>query len=140
MDNTSLSPPFGYLSYCFADIGCQINCHFFEMSHAKGEQDAAGANVKQRATLAVLQRKVTICSAKDLYDYLSGNFTQPTSSFGGITLKKRVYFYLPTEGEGTVTRKWPGHAFKEVKGIRKIHSVQTTSTQCKVFTRHHICV
>lgn len=102
--------------------------------------DVAGANVKQRATLAVLQRKVTVGSAKDLYDNLFGNFTQPTSSSGGITLKKRVYIYLPTEGEGTVTKKQPGCAFKEVNGIRKIHSVQTTSTQCKVFTRHRICV
>ena len=75
-------------------------------------------NVKQRATLAVLQRKVTIGSAKDLYDYLSENFTQPTSSSGGNTLKKRVYFYIPTEGEGAVKRKQPGSALKEVKGIR----------------------
>lgn len=131
---------FGDLSCCVADFGCQIDRHFFETSHAKGEQDAAGANVKQRATLAVLQRKATIGSAKDLYDYLSENFTQPTSSSGGITLKKRVYFYIPTEGEGSVTRKRPGRTFKEVKGIRKIHSVQTTSTQCKVFTRHRSCV
>ena len=59
--------------HTFADFGCQIDRHFFETSHAKGEQDAAGANVKQRATLAVLQRKVTIGSAKDLYDYLYDN-------------------------------------------------------------------
>ena len=51
-----------------------------------------------------------------------------------------MYFYIPTEGEGAVTRKWPGRPFKEVDGIRKINSVQTTSTQCKVFTRHHSCV
>ena len=59
--------------HTFADFGCQIDRHFFETSHAKGEQDAAGANVKQRATFAVLQRKVTIGSAKDLYDYLYDN-------------------------------------------------------------------
>lgn len=71
---------FGDLSCCLADFGCLIDRHFFETSHAKGEQDAAGANVKQRATLAVLQRKVTIGSAKDLYNYLSENFQLPTSS------------------------------------------------------------
>ena len=96
--------------------------------------------LKQRGTLAVLQRKVTIGWAKDLYDYLSENFTQLTSRSGSITLQKRKYFYIPTEGESSVIRNCPGHSLKEVKGIRKIHSVQTTPTQCKVCTRHRSCV
>ena len=131
---------FGDLSCCLADFGCQIDRHFFETPHAKGEQDAAGANVKQRATLAVLQRKVTIGCAKDLYDYLIENFQQPTSSSGDITLKKRVYFYIPAEGKGCIQRNRPGRKFKEVKGIRKIHSIQTTPTQCKISTRQRSCV
>ena len=131
---------FGDLSCCLADFGSQIDRHFFVTSHAKGEQDTAGANVKQRATLAVLQRKVTIGCAKDLYDYLVENFQQPTSSSGGITLKKRVYFYIPAEGEGCIQCNRPGRKFKEVKGIRKIHSIQTTPTQCKISTRQRSCV
>lgn len=131
---------FGDLSCCLADFGCQVDRHFFETSHAKGEQDAAGANVKQRATLAVLQRKVTIGSAKDMFDYLSENFELPTSTSAGTSLKKWKYFYIPTEGEGSVPRKRQGCSFKELKGIRKVHSVQTTATQCKVFTRHRTCV
>lgn len=99
---------FGHLSCCLADFGCQIDRHFFETSHAKGEQNAAGANVKQRATLAVLQRKVTIGCAKDLYDYLVDNFQKPTSSSGSITLKKKVYFYMPAEGEGCIQCNKPG--------------------------------
>ena len=87
----------------------------------------------------MLQRKVTIGCAKDLYDYLSANFQEPTTSSGGITLKKRVYFYIPMEGEGSVPRKRPGRTFKEIKGIRKIHSIQTTSTQCRVLIRHRSC-
>jgi len=47
---------FGNLSCPLADFGCHVDRHFFETSHAKEEQDAAGANVKQWATLAVLQR------------------------------------------------------------------------------------
>ena len=131
---------FGDLSCCLADFGVQIDRHFFETSHAKGEQDAAGANIKQRATLAVLQRKATIACAKDLHDYLSEHFQQPTLRSAGITLKKRVYFLNPAEGEGSIPRQRQGRTFKEVKGIRKLHSVQTTPTQGKVFTRQRSCV
>ena len=64
----------------------------------------------------------------------------PTSNSCGITLKKRVYFYIPSEGEGSVPRKRQGRSFKEVKGIRKLHSVRTTPAQCRIFTRHHSCM
>ena len=40
---------FGDLSCCLADFGCNIDRNFFETSHEKGEQDAAGANIKQHA-------------------------------------------------------------------------------------------
>ena len=102
---------FGDLSRCLADFGCQVDHHFFETSHAKGEQDASGANAKQWATLAVLQSKVTIASAKDMFDYLSENFEHPTSSSAGISLKKRKYLYIPTEGEGSVPRTLQGCSF-----------------------------
>ena len=44
----------GDLSCCLADFGYQINRNYFETSHAKGEQDAAGSNVKQKVSQAVL--------------------------------------------------------------------------------------
>lgn len=53
---------------------------------------------------------------------------------------RSVYFYIPTEGEGSIPRKRPGRTFKEVKGIRKVHSIRTTPTQSKIFTRHCSCV
>ncbi|CAH3031773.1 unnamed protein product [Pocillopora meandrina] len=74
--------------------------HFFETSHAKGEQDAAGANVKQRATLAVIRREASIKSAKELYEYLKDKFSLPSSTNSKTTLNKRVYFYIPLNGEG----------------------------------------
>ena len=83
---------FGDLSCSLADFGFQVDRHFFETSHAKGEQDAAGANIKQRATLAVLRRETSITSAKDLYEYLSRTFRNPTSQSENVTLKKRVFF------------------------------------------------
>ena len=76
---------------------------------------------------------------QDLFDYLSANFQELTKSSGGTTLKKRVYFYIPVEGEGSVPQKRPWHTFREVNEIRKIHSIQTTSTQCRVLTRHRSC-
>jgi len=65
---------FGDLSCCLPDFVCQIDCHYLETSYAKEEQDAAGAHVKQQATLAALQRKVTIGCAEDLHDYSSESF------------------------------------------------------------------
>ncbi|KAK3753750.1 hypothetical protein QZH41_005245 [Actinostola sp. cb2023] len=131
---------FGDLSCCLADFGCQIDRHFFETSHAKGEQDAAGANIKHRATLAVLRRETSINSAKDLHDYLSQHFVSPTSQSTSTTLKKRVYFHIPVTGEGSVNRNRQDRTFKELKGIRKLHSIQTTPSQCKFLTRHRTCM
>ena len=43
---------------------------YFETSHAKGEQDAAGSHVKQKVSQAVLHRAATIKSAESVYEYL----------------------------------------------------------------------
>ncbi|EDO31600.1 predicted protein [Nematostella vectensis] len=128
---------FGDLSCCLSDFGCQIDRHFFETSHAKGEQDAAGANIKQRATLAVIRGRATIKSAKQLHDYLSSKFTLPTTS--NTSLSKRIYFHIPVKGEGAVARR-SDRTFKELKGIRKLHSVKTTPVQCKISTRLRSCL
>ena len=34
----------------------------------------------------------------------------------------------------------PDRTFKELKGICKLHSVKTTSSQCKIFTRERSCL
>ncbi|XP_044165992.1 uncharacterized protein LOC114951811 [Acropora millepora] len=56
----------GDLSCCVADFGYKIQRNFFETSHAKDEQDAAGSHVKQKVTQAVLRRTAAIKSAKDV--------------------------------------------------------------------------
>ena len=48
------------LSCCLADHGFLVQRNFFETSHAKGEQDAAGANVKQKVSNAVLRKTAVI--------------------------------------------------------------------------------
>ena len=47
LDSASLSTPLVTFFAVSPNFECQIDRHFFETSHAKGEQDAASANVKQ---------------------------------------------------------------------------------------------
>lgn len=58
----------GDLSCCLADFGYQINRNYFETSHAKGEQDAAGSNVKQKVSQAVLRKTAVIRNGKDMQE------------------------------------------------------------------------
>ena len=58
LSNTSI----GDLSCSLADFGFPIQRIYFETSHAKGEQDAAGSHVKQKVSQAVLRRTATITS------------------------------------------------------------------------------
>ena len=44
------------------DFGYPTQRNYFEISHAKGEQDAAGAHIKQNASLAVVRKEATIVS------------------------------------------------------------------------------
>ena len=118
--------------------------NYFETSHAKGEQDAAGSHVKQKVSQAVFTRSATINNAKAMHKFLTEKFTQPAaSSFtartNSVQLKRRVFFYVPGKGEGAVIRNRPGRKFKEVKGIRKLHCIKTGSEQEKVLARQHSC-
>ena len=135
---------YGDLSCSLATLGYTVQRNYFATSHAKGEQDAAGSHVKQKATSAVLSRKATLSNAKELCDFLRENFSEPaTSSFPSrqksVQLKRRIFFYLPSSGELAVVRNREGGRFCAVKGIRQIHSVRTCSEQLKVFTRERSC-
>lgn len=127
-----------------ADFGYKIQRNFFETSHAKGEQDAAGSHVNQKVTQAVLRRTAAIKSAKDMHTYLSQSFALPSASSylsrtKSVNLKQHLFFYVPATGEDSVNRNRPDRKFKEVKGIRKIHAVKCTSEQGKVFKRDRSC-
>ena len=91
----------GDLSRCLFNYGFQIQRSYFEILHAKVEQDAAGANVKQQVSQAVLRKTAVIRNAKDMIDFLTENFSTPSaSSFASQTkavgLARRVFFYVPT--------------------------------------------
>ena len=134
LSNTSI----GDLSCSLADFGFPIQRNYFETSHAKGEQDATGSYVKQKASQAVLRRTATITSARSMHDFLVQHFSQPApSSFSARTksvqLKRRIFHFVPSSGEGSVVRNRAGRKFTELKGIRKLHCVKTTPQQGKVF-------
>ena len=116
---------YGDLSCSLATLGYTVQQNYFATSHAKGEQDAAGSHVKQKATSAVLSRKVTLSNTKDLCNFLKENFSEAAvSSFPArqksVQLKRCVFFYLPSTGEPSVARNREGGRFCTVKGIRQL--------------------
>ena len=50
----------GDVSCSLANLGYVVQRNYFATSHAKGEQDAADANVKQKATIGVLRKSAII--------------------------------------------------------------------------------
>ena len=134
----------GDLSCSLANLGYTVQRNFFATSHAKGEQDAAGSHVKQKATTALLRRRVKLLSAQELSDFLTENFSGPAaSSFlsrqKSVQLKRRVFFNLPFSGALAVSRNQEGGRFFPVKGIRQLRSVRTCSEQLTIFTRARAC-
>ena len=70
----------GDLSCSLANLGYTVQRNFFATSHAEGEQDAAGSHVKQKATTAVLCRRVKLHSAQELCDFLTEDFSKSAAS------------------------------------------------------------
>lgn len=90
------------------DLGYSaMSRNFFETSHAKGPQDAAGGLVKNQIDLAV-HRGNSIQSAHDLYTYAQAHLTSVKSG----TTKQRIFRYLDK-----VSRP-PSLSFKPVKENR----------------------
>ena len=94
----------GDLSCSLMDFGYHTQRSYFETSHAKGEQDAAGSHMKQRVSQAVLQRKARITHAESMYKYPVENFTLPVaSSFDSRTKAvelKRWVILFPVREKG----------------------------------------
>ena len=76
----------------------------------------------------------------DIKEYLEENFATPAASTfasrsKAVGLARRIFVYVPPEGDEAVNRCRPDRAFKELKGIQKLHCVKTTPKQGRVFTR-----
>ncbi len=96
----------------------QIVRNFFETSHAKGPQDAAGGLLKYQADMAVLRGKYFIQNAADLYNFAISALTVPKSE----GCKRRVFRYIPT-----ITRT-TSRSYKPILGIRSIQQVTADGT------------
>ena len=114
------------------DFGYFTKRNYFETSHAKGEQDAAGAHIKQRAAMAVVCNEVTIQSGKDLFEFLSSKFSKPVGE--NADLKCRKFFYVD---QGKIVRK--GRKFTDVSENRKIHCVTSNLDSSCLLTNTHSC-
>ena len=109
---------------CMGDIStaCQhlnyasISRNFYETSHAKGPQDAAGGFLKKQADLAVLRGTTKIQSARDFYDYANKYLVVPKS---GI-YKRRIFKYIES-----IDRIGKTTEYKPVSENRKIHNIRS---------------
>lgn len=100
----------------------KISRNFYETSHAKGPQDAAGGFLKKQADLAVLRGKCEIQSAKDFFQFANTNLTEPKS---GI-YKRRIFRYI-----GNINRDERANEYKPVRDNRKIHHISSLSISPK---------
>ena len=105
--------------------------NFYETSHAKGPQDAAGGFLKKQADMAVLRGKATIQNGIGFYECASDNLTTPKS---GI-YKRRIFKYVK-EIPRIPTRK----DFKPVNQNRKLHQIIALRSQpSKLLVRNISC-
>ena len=127
----------GDISYSNKDFGFITIRNFFETSHAKGPQDGAGANLKHKADIAVIQGQTVIQNAKDLYEYANANLEKPAPSryqSECVQLKRRIFHYAET-----VDRNRPHRLFKDFTGVRTIHSVKSGPAGCTLQVRRLSC-
>jgi hypothetical protein len=80
----------GDVSRIHGELGySKIIRNFYETSHAKGSQDAAGGFLKHQADMAVLRGSEMIQNANDFFDFVDSKLRIPQS---GI-YKRRVFRY-----------------------------------------------
>ncbi|XP_053398110.1 uncharacterized protein LOC123564904 [Mercenaria mercenaria] len=115
------------ISKSYEDFGCHCQRNYFETSHGKGEQDAAGSHVKTKAHMSIIRRECAIHTARDLHQFLSSSFKFPESSSyksrqEKVTLKQRLFFYI---SENDIERNRRIGKVRAVKDNRKIHSIRS---------------
>ncbi|MES9884023.1 MAG: hypothetical protein ABW185_24515 [Sedimenticola sp.] len=86
--------------------------NYFETSHAKGPQDAAGGCVKHMADMAVIRGSTIIQNAKDFYNYGKNNLTSTKS-----ICKRRIFKYLETVNRDNKT------SYNPIPNNRQVHQI-----------------
>jgi hypothetical protein len=64
--------------------------NYFESSHGKGPQDAAGGLLKNQADMAVVRGKAEIRCARDLYNFAEAKLKTTRSH----NCKRRIFKYI----------------------------------------------
>ena len=90
--------------------------NYFEPSHAKGPQDAAGGYIKHQADLSVIRGKSVIQSADDLYKFAEKHLSNPGTN---AICKRRIFRLLKS-----VNRERERY-FKPVPDNRQIRQIRT---------------
>jgi hypothetical protein len=101
--------------------------NYFETSHAKGPQDAAGGLLKRQADLAVMKGTL-IQNSRDLFEFASDSLPAPKS---GI-YKRRVFKYVEQ------IQRDNSRYFMPIPENRKIHQI-ISSANHKLQVRHQSC-
>lgn len=107
----------GDLSRTVSELGYErIQRNYFETSHAKGPQDAAGGYVKRQADISVLRGNVKIRNAKDLFNFCQKSLVSSRSA----VCKRRIFRYTESINHDQNRR------FKPVSHNREIHQARST--------------
>ncbi|CAG2202023.1 unnamed protein product [Mytilus edulis] len=123
----------GDFSYSKEDFGFdQYFRNFFETSHAKGLQDAAGGFVKRQADIAVLRGKVTIKTAEDMYQFSIQNLTKPNES---ASCKRRILRLLDNTERDELRKFKP---VPDNRSIQRVHCVENGIISVKNYPVTHV--
>jgi hypothetical protein len=110
----------GDLSFATTEYGYKVvHRNFFETSHAKGSQDAAGGFIKRQADIAVLRGITIIQNAKDLFSFCNNDLKEPKRAL----FKRRIFRYVESVDRDNIRN------FKPISNNRKIHHLYTSKSE-----------
>ncbi|XP_021351030.1 uncharacterized protein LOC110448874 [Mizuhopecten yessoensis] len=118
----------GMSSFVCSEMGYEkFQRNYFETSHAKGPQDAAGGLLKRMLDQAVM-KGTTIQNGSEVYNYASKYLDKPK---GGV-YRRRIFRYVDE-----IDRSAP-KTFKPVANNRKIHQI-FSNKDGEILVRAHSC-
>jgi hypothetical protein len=110
----------GDLSFAPTEYGYKVvHRNFFETSHAKGSQDAAGGFIKREADIAVLRGITIIQNTKDLFSFCNNDLKELRSAL----FKRRIFRYAESVDRDNIRN------FKPISNSRKIHHLYTSKSE-----------
>ncbi|MES9883754.1 MAG: hypothetical protein ABW185_23120 [Sedimenticola sp.] len=102
--------------------------NYYETSHAKGPQDAAGGCIKHMADMAVIRGSASIQNAKDFYTFGKNNLSSTKS-----VCKRRIFKYIEQVNRENKV------GYKSISNNRKIHQITRDGPFGKLQVRELSC-